>query len=290
MNKKITKKQKKEKNKKVEYYVLNIKYTGAEKGPYNYQALFLKVLNKAVPIEISSGIHLWFRLPQQQKFSEGTLISGRLSRFTKIEHENWLDTNQNKAIEMKLKKGVYPNHYETEYIFIPEAHRAIFKKNRSLTIKSIQKYAESLFEKIFPEENHFSISIEKSADYITEILEARSIFNLEFKITPSNLDIQEEASQFMDEELHKGNIGRIQGRMEGKGGGSINGKDSKLVNGILGAAKSNGQVSAKIEDSEGKIKKIKTEDYPRKFTLKYLESQDENLSILKQILSIFRGG
>ncbi|TGK82995.1 DUF4747 family protein [Leptospira montravelensis] len=289
MKKSAKKKQtNKPKKKKADLYALNIKFIGTKVENYDYLNFFQKLVTKAIPIEVSSGIYLWFRKPTKIEYKEGTIITGKFSRFTKIEGKNWIDINKNESIEMKLREGIYPNHYETEYIFIPSAHRVVFKRNRGITINMIQKSILPLIEKKELGVENFSVNIENNSDYISEILDAKSIFNLEFKITPSNLDILDEASQFIDSELHKGNIGYIQGKIEARGGGSIDGTSSKLVNGLLGSAKSNGQLTAKIEDSEGKIKRIKTEQYPRKFTVEYLESENEYLEILKKILSIFR--
>ena len=279
---------KKPKKKKIDLYGLNIKFTGKKVESYDYDNFFIKLVTKAIPIEVSTGIFLWFRKPNRIDFQEGTIITGKFSRFTKIEGKNWMDINKNESIEMKLKEGIYPNHYETEYIFIPSAHRVVFKTNRGISINMIQKSILPLIEKKELGVENFTVNIEKNSDYISEILEAKSIFNIEFKITPSNLDILDEASQFIDNELRVGNIGQIQGKIEARGGGSIDGKSSKLVNGLLGSAKSNGQLSAKIENSDGKIKKVRTEQYPRKFTVECYESDNEYLAILKKVLSIFR--
>jgi len=279
---------KKPKKKKIDLYGLNIKFTGKKVESYDYDNFFIKLVTKAIPIEVSTGIFLWFRKPNRIDFQEGTIITGKFSRFTKIEGKNWIDINKNESIEMKLKEGIYPNHYETEYIFIPSAHRVVFKTNRGISINMIQKSILPLIEKKELGVENFTVNIEKNSDYISEILEAKSIFNIEFKITPSNLDILDEASQFIDNELRVGNIGQIQGKIEARGGGSIDGKSSKLVNGLLGSAKSNGQLSAKIENSDGKIKKVRTEQYPRKFTVECYESDNEYLAILKKVLSIFR--
>ena len=120
------------KEKKFAIQVLNIKLLSNDRsGSDAYADILTSIFNDKIIKPVKGGKQAILRTQFKTEIKGKTVIYGKFSKFTKIEGEGWLNLNNMEVQSLEIPKHLFPNLVESDYIFIPDAHRlAIIKTDK----------------------------------------------------------------------------------------------------------------------------------------------------------------
>lgn len=276
------------KEKKFAIQVLNIKLLSNDRsGSDAYADILTSIFNDKIIKPVKGGKQAILRTQFKTEIKGKTVIYGKFSKFTKIEGEGWLNLNNMEVQSLEIPKHLFPNLVESDYIFIPDAHRLAIIKTDKIQISSVYTFFLQAVKDVIASDEDFQVIIEQSSDIFDEIINAPHIYRLEIDISYSNHDIYKEASEFMDDEIRSMNAKKLKLIVTPDHRQQLS-LNSEILKGALGVAKSNGEVKALIKDSHSHRKTIITKDHPETLPLKAANEDQIKSTIFDKIMNMFR--
>jgi len=271
------------------YYGFNIKILSNErKGKEMYEQLikdlFVKDIVSIVGGEKAVTLRTQFSTIVPLKNGEASLFYGKITRYTTLDGKNWYDQVKKDFINFDVPLGIFPNGFETDYLFIPDAHRFFIRVNPKVSIQSVERYLLQAIPEVIGAKESFSVNIIQSQDVIEKILNSKELNMLKVEISYTNDDIGDAAQELMDKLLKNGNVGKLDATFRPDQSGVLE-TNSQFIRGVLELAKENGIAEATIRDENGRKAKVKTSNYPEKTTIR---SENENLSMIDLLLKTMR--
>ncbi len=280
----------KSKAQNLSFNVLNIRlHSNSRTGPNAYFEIFEKIADSRTVVQVSIDRFIILRTKFVTEISGQKIIYGKIAGFTKISETNWLNINNLEVESVVIPADHFPNIRETDYIFIPAAHRIAIVKSPQFGLYNAIKFLNESLLKVIGSDEQIDVIIEQSSDIFKEIMEAPIIRSLDIEISYSNADIKHgEYYKWLDDELREAEVGNIKLSIRPDQNNEIKIDNSQLIKGALSVAQSNGSVSATIITPERKRKKIITKFHPEIFRRKIDHPDEKNPSIFAMIMERFR--
>ena len=186
---------------------------------------------------------------------------------------------------MNLPANLFPGLKETDYFFVPEAHRFAFVAKSGFSINNVEKFLNFAVGKVVEEGEDYSVSKEQSDEDFEHIYQAQEVKRLIVDFSYSNQDIGDEAFEFMTSQVNEAHLKRL--RMEGTpdNTGNIN-VNVKILKGALELAKHYGKATASVVNN-GIRSQINTEMHPKTIALKCKETL-LRMNVVKEVVNLFR--
>lgn len=143
------------------------------------------------------------------------------------------------------------------YIFVPEAHRlCVEKKAKGPLAKEVEKYLLKYLTNELKHGEKIEILIEKDEKTIEKILSAKRVFEIQYKISYTNEDINSAMDELFDQDLKDSNIGVIE--VSAKADNDVVGLNiigTPILEGGIKLAQSNGEIKKAVIIPKGGQKK-----------------------------------
>lgn len=270
--------------------IANIKLLSNRRGGNEaYVDIISKIHDQKISIPVYGDTHLILRTQFHDVVKiENNNIEiqyGSISSYTVIDGNDWLNLNNMEVENINLPKNVFPSLKESQYIFIPTAHRLAIVKGDGISIKRVEKFLKEAIEQVIVEDEDFEVCVEQADDAFDRITMAEAVKKLFIDISYSNADTGDDAYAFMDQQIRVSEMKRLKMEATPNHNGDIR-TDSLLVSGALKVAQSNGSAKATIIEN-GQRTKINTKEHPRTLFLQCEETLLK-LQVVKQIINLFR--
>lgn len=282
--------QRKTRELKYDVQIANIKLLSNRRGGNEaYVDIISKIHDQKISIPVYGDTHLILRTQFHDVVKiENNNIEiqyGSISSYTVIDGNDWLNLNNMEVENIDLPKNVFPSLKESQYIFIPTAHRLAIVKGDGISIKRVEKFLKEAIEQVIVEDEDFEVCVEQADDAFDRITMAEAVKKLFIDISYSNADTGDDAYAFMDQQIRVSEMKRLKMEATPNHNGDIR-TDSLLVSGALKVAQSNGSAKATIIEN-GQRTKINTKEHPRTLFLQCEETLLK-IQVVKQIINLFR--
>lgn len=251
-------------NVRFNYQIINIKLVSKHrKGTDAYRQIIEDIYNNSIKKPTSRGKMVIIRNMFPTELDGNKFYYGKISRFTNRETEDWINLSTKEIEHPDFDPNLFPNLQETEFVFIPQAHRFIIRKSTEFTIYNVEDFLKKAIREVLGSDEDFSVIIEQSRDIYESIYNAKSVERLLIKISYTNSDdIGEDAVEWMDDELKEAHTQKATLQFEANPNEGIN-LETKLVKGALGLSVENGEAEATVIGFDNRRKKIITKKHPR---------------------------
>lgn len=271
--------------------IVNIKLmSNNRQGDEAYKNIVSQIKNQKIHIPIyGENQHMILRTQFSTFARVGDenieVIYGKISKYVIIDSDDWINLSSMEVENVDLPTNLFPNLKETNYFFIPRAHRFAFVKDHGISANNVHKFLSNAVAQVIENDEQSEVIIEQSEDIFDRIINAESVKKLLISISYSNADTGDEAYEFMDSQIRESEMKRLKLEATPNQNGDIK-TGSLLIKGALKVAQSNGYVQATIIENNTKIK-IDTKTHPR-----ILNTRCEEVNLLgyvaNQIMNIFR--
>lgn len=270
-------------------YAFNVKLKSNERsGEEAYIALFEKMFSEKIIGTPKRGNSMILRTQFKTEIDGNKIVYGKLARFTKLDSDEWINLSNLEKSQYALPENMFPNLKETDYIFIPQAHRfCIRKAANTVSVFQVEEFLQNSLDKCRNSTEQVDVFIEQSAETIDKILNAKSIRRIELEISYTNNDIGDVASEYVDDILKEMNASKIKMTVSPDQNNNLS-MANQFLRGAVELAKSNGVVIANIVNSDHKNEKIITKEHPEAFPIQANSIDRLNEAVFQKIMSIFR--
>ena len=271
------------------FYVLNVKLRSNERsGTDAYLDIFQDIYRHKTMGNLRGVRSVILRTQFKTEVEGEKILYGKIGRFTKLESDEWLNVQNLEKEHVELPAGLFPNLNETDYYWIPQAHRFIIrKKSGGPTVSNAVSFLNDAIKKHISATEQFEVAVETSRDEVEKIFNSQ-VRRLEIEISYTNQDTNEETAKFIDDQLKTGNVGKYKMIVTPDQNENLS-FDSKILKGALELAKSNGKAIASIRDGEKKsYRTVKTSDHPEEFVVVSPNQDLVLFGIFRKIMDRFR--
>jgi hypothetical protein len=284
----------KKKTKSVRFYGLNITLQSTHrKGSKTYLQLIKKIYEEQLAYTVGKEIVMLLRNQFTTTFNyqnkKRTVLYGKLLRFNSI--KNWYNKKDQMYLNHELPENLVPNAFDTDYVFIPDAHKFLIRYNNRANVYQVKTFLEKALKEVTVVGELVHVSIMTSNDVIETIMESKSIINLTVSVSYTNDEISKDAKEVIDKLLKGAHSGQAEVNFKPDATGTLDAK-STLVSGFLGVAKDNGHADATILNDSGRRTTIHTANYPEKINVTVTETaekkEDENEVLFNKIMKDYK--
>lgn len=267
--------------------ILNIKLlSNNRKGDSAYKDIIDSIFKNKINVPVRGGKNAILRTRFFDSYEkENDIIYGSFCKFTTIDTNDWLNYKNLEVENVSLPEDMFPNLVETDYIFIPQAHRFIIVLTPSVNIRAAEQFFNLAIKKVISPDESYEVNIEQSEDAFEQIINAEFVRKLYVSISYSNADTGDDAYEFMDKEIRDSSIGRLNMDISPDHNNNIQ-TDTTLISGALKVAKSNGFAKATIIENGRRIK-VETQNHPETLSI-VAEPALLKKSIFDKIIDIYR--
>lgn len=281
--------QKKTKLTDFKYYGFNIKIlSNKRKGTEMYENLIKNLFAKDIVAIIGSEkamtLRTQFSIDVPYKNNTIRMFYGHITRYTTLDGKNWYNKTKKDFTSFDVPLDIFPNGFETEYVFVPSAHRFFVKINSKVSITAVERYLNQAIPEVISSDESFSVNVIQSQDIIEKIIQSQELNSLKVEISYTNDDIGDEAQELMDELLKNGKIGRLNATFKPDQTGALD-TDSKFIRGVLELAKENGNAIASIKNANGRRERVITSSHPEKIIV---QSEQEDTAKIDLVVKTIR--
>ena len=131
------------------------------------------------------------RTQHSKEIDNQKILYGKISRFTNLDSDDWIDLDKMEIASFEIPENLFPNLKETEYFFIPKAHRFCMKKSQALSVTQVEEFFNKVLKECLKTGEEFEVCIEQDSDTIQQILNARAIRRVEVEISYTNNDMKD---------------------------------------------------------------------------------------------------
>lgn len=271
--------------------IINIKLLSNNRsGDTAYSDIIKEIHGKKISIPVRGGKQAILRTQFNDKIKfkdkEYDVLYGKFSKYTVIDGKDWINIATMDVENVDIPPYKFPNLVESDYIFIPSAHRFVLVKTNNMKINTAECFFKESIKQVIASDEDFQVIVEQSEDVFDEIKNAEIVSKLLIKISYTNADLGDEAFEFMDNQLKDSQIGNIEMNVSPDHNKNIN-TNTTLITGALNVAQSNGYVEATIRNN-GIKKKIETKMHPKVIQIKAQETLLKKY-IFDLIMNLFRG-
>ena len=162
-------------------YAFNVKLKSNERsGEEAYIALFEKMFSEKIIGPPKRGNSMILRTQFKTEIDGNKIVYGKLARFTKLDSDEWINLSNLEKSQYALPENMFPNLKETDYIFIPQAHRfCIRKEANTVSVFQVGEFLQNSLDKCRNSTEQVEVFIEQSVETIEKILNAESIRRIE---------------------------------------------------------------------------------------------------------------
>ncbi|HET6993783.1 MAG TPA: DUF4747 family protein [Chitinophagaceae bacterium] len=210
------------------------------------------------------------------------ILYGKIVRFTVIDPKHWYNTQKRDFENHELPAGIFPNGYETDYVFFPSIHRFFVKVDAKITPNIVELFLSEAFEQVIYQNEEIFVNLMQSTDEINQIINSPRISSLNVSVSYTNEDIGPEYKDFVDGLLKEAQAGHLDANFKPDQHGKL-ANNSKLIRGLLELVKDNGEAQATAEIN-GKKKVITTKDYPEKVDIPSESEESVKIKLLEKML------
>lgn len=281
---------KKEKSIRFTYLILNIKLiSNNRKGTEAYKRIFEDLYNNTVIKSIGHGKKAFIRSMFPVKSDGKTFFWGKILKFTDLENRNdWINVITKEKENLEISPNIFPDPKETEFVFIPQAHRFAIKMSSDFTILNAYYYFKNAIKDVLDINEDYSVNIQQSKDIFEEIYNALSVEKLHISISYTNSDdIGDDMADWIDGQLRDSNSSEADLSFIAAKNESIN-IDTPLIRGSLELAVENGEAEANIKDINGRRRKVITKQHAEKNRGSATSEDDVKNVIFTQIFERYR--
>lgn len=286
-----TKRTKKDKQVSVSYFGYNITLRSDKRKGENAYLELIKLVRDIGYVQISPDKAITVKTYAETSTSENgtnyTIVYGRLIKFTLLEGDNWYNSKNRDVVKYTPPEGVYPNAFETDFVFIPYTHRFYLKISPKFASKSVFAFLLGAFSQVITADEIVNVSIIQSSDVIETILTSRELKALNVVVSYTNDDIGPDAQELIDGLLKEAHSGKTEIALKPDQSGNLN-TDSKLVKGFLEVAKENGEATASIINLDGKKQTIVTANHPEKIKIVSTSQDNNKAELFKDTVKKYR--
>lgn len=267
--------------------IVNVKLrSNLRKVTYDVYAKLFKDLHEG-KIAINTFSDRYTRLRTLMSYMDGAIWGGKIVSYTQIEKDNWFNERDNDFENVDIDEALHPNPKETDYYFIPEAHRFCFLLKSGISDKAVVTFLKNALPMVIdPEHEDVIVDIEKDRDTIEKIINSERILKLKVNITYTNADLTADFDKFVDEDLRNSGIGELDLEAKSNKADSIDLNNSKILKSAVNLSVSNGNTEATIVE-DGRKKVINTENHPRKDKV-MLRKNFAYESVYEHVMNFFR--
>ena len=271
--------------------LLNVKLMSDKRsGDAAYIDIMQKIAQNKVTAAVYGQRHMIFRTQfkdvVQVNGRDWEIIYGKLSTFIIFDNnEDWINLESMSVESVDLPKNRFPELKETDYFFIPGAHRLAFVWKSGFSINKVEKFLNAAIPKVLEEGEDYLVNKEQEDEEFEQIFQADEVKKLIVDISYSNQDIEDEAFQFMSSQLDEGHLKKL--RLEGTpdNTGNIN-VGVKILKGALGLAKHYGKATASVVKN-GVKSDIITDWHPKTIAFKCKETLLRK-NVVTEVVNHFR--
>ena len=247
------------------YLILNIKLiSNRRKGENAYREIFRDLYENKITQDVGRGKKAFLRTMFPAQVGKESYYYGKITRFTHLENDNWVNIITREETTFPLEDGLFPNRQETEYVFIPQKHRFALKLSSEFSINNARDFFVKALKLVVDPDEDYNVVIQQSKDIFSAIYNADKVEKLTISVSYTNSDnIEDSYGEWLDDQLRESNIKETTTTYEAAKGETIN-IETPLIKGGLELAVENGEVEASIRDQMGRHKKIVTKDHPEK--------------------------
>jgi len=274
------------KTKAYKYNVLNIKLVSRKQVTQEvYRNLFEQAFsNKKIGLIRGET----YGIIRQLFGKEEPFLYGLLCSFLKTGNQA-MNIDNLEIVDFEIPKNLFLNPHEAEFVFYPELHRIAISHSK-ITLNSIKKMLEGIFSETIEDDESVEVTIEQSSDAFAKILNAKQIARVHIEISPSNGDINKDATEFIDNDLKTMGAAKFISDIRPNAMGKLNVTESTLLAGMFGVAQSNGTVVATIVNDLDKKEVVNTEAHPQRFESVAASVEDARMSLYDILKRRFRNG
>jgi Domain of unknown function (DUF4747) len=282
---------KKQRDVRFTYQVLNIKLVSElRKGTDAYRQILENIYTNSIKKSTTRGKMVILRTMYPSELDGKKFFYGKISRFTNIENQDWINLTTKEIEHPDFDPNLFPNLQETDYVFVPQAHRFIIRKSPEFTVYNADDFFKKSIREVIGTEEDFSVNIEQSEDIFESIFNARSVERLLISISYTNSDdIGADATEWMDDELRDSHSQKAILQFDANPNQGIN-LETKLIKGALGLAVENGEVEATVYDIDNRKKKIITKKHPKEVRTVAGNEIDIKNVIFTETMATYRNG
>lgn len=278
----------KELNYKVQ--MINVKLmSDSRSGDAAYTDIIKKINQEKVSIPIRGDRHMILRT----LFNNVVEVNGRnwdvlygsISTYTVIDGKDWINLENMEVESVDLPRNTFPNLKESDFFFVPGAHRMAFVMKSGFSANAVEKFLNEAVAQVIEEGEDFLVTKEQDESDFEQIFQADIVKKLEIDVSYSNQDTGDEAMEFMDEQMKTAHMKRlkIEGTPDNTGNIDVN---VRILKGAIGLAQHYGKVTASII-KDGVSSKIVTDWHPKTLAIRCKETLLRK-NIVTQVVNLFR--
>ena len=140
-----------------------------------FKAIYDRNVIKLVAPEKAMTLKTQFESTFRFKDASYKVIYGQMVRFGILDSERWYNTEKKEVVSHATPENTYPNSHETDYIFIPAAHRFYFGVSTKVTIPATFAFLSKALNEVISNAESIRINLIQSSDTIEEIIESAGI-------------------------------------------------------------------------------------------------------------------
>ncbi len=255
---------------------------------------YIEIINKIaelgyekISVDKAITIRTLFKKTGIFKGGSHVFFHGKITKFTFLDGGNWLNLKNKDLQTYDPPINLYPNASDTDFVFIPSAHRFFIRINNKISLISLMKFLSAALNTVVFSDEIFEVTMIQSQDIIDEIISSKKLKRLQVNISYTNDDLGDIAEIDIDELLRSAHVGNLDMILKPDQHEFLDTK-SNFLKGVLKIAKDNGTAEASIENIDGKTFKINTNEHPERFQIVSEKEEDIPLNIFKSVMDKYR--
>lgn len=272
-------------------FIFNIKIVSNNRNseealPEVFKDLHEKKIRKKVSLDREIAIRTLFTTDS----SVGKILYGKFASAIDLSDSEWLNIVNMEVQEYTVPSELKPKLRENEFVLVPNAHRLFFqiRSKENISHQQLHKFLVKGIKDVLNSDEDVEVIVEKDKEGVKVIEDALTVEWLNVKISKTNNDTNEDAAEWLDEQLGEMNVSNFNAKFVAKDKSLGLNTESKLIKGSLDLSVSNGEVEARIVDSDGQSRTVKTSDYVKRYGV-FFQNEDSRISeIVNLIMRLFR--
>ena len=129
-------------------------------------------------------------------------------------------------------------------------------------------FLQSALNRVARQDEQVHVTLEKSREFLEDILDARDILDIILHVSFSNQDLNDEYTTLVDKQLREAEVEHLEISGRSRDGKSLNLTKSEFLMGAAGLVPSNGRATVQIVNRHGQKEILDTDHYPRTFRIR----------------------
>ena len=275
------------------FNILNIKLRqpdAKESTPAQYADLIVRLNTIRPKIKLSTTLGAVPRRFIRDRVGNTEVIVGFITKYTIIENGKWIDLNdpEGEGKDVPIPGNTAANSRDTLFYFVPANHRmALVQRKGSLSPQNAKLFLEGAFKNILSKGQYVDIDIAPSTRQYQKIVDSKLISRIEINLTYSNNDLNDEFTELLDEELKKSNTNQLKLIATAEKGERLDLQQSSFLQGALGLARDNGEVTATETGPTGRRTTIRPSTAPQRETIVSEQPSDLLRDVSATLLNLY---